>query len=43
MFCVFVLLSVFPHLYMVCLGVLVLKRLTIISLKAPTLLVSSGV
>ena len=38
MFCVSGLLSFFSLLYALCLGVFVLKRLTILSLKLPTLL-----
>ena len=37
MFCVFGLLSFFPFTYMVCLGMFVLKRVTILCLKPPTL------
>ena len=36
-FCVFGLLSIFPLSYTVCLGVFVLKRLTILSLERPAL------
>ena len=44
MFCVFGLLNFFPVPYMVCLGVFVLERLTILSLKLPTLFViGSGI
>ena len=44
LFCAFGLLSVFPVPYTVCLDVFALKRLTILSLKPPTIfVVGSGI